>query len=214
MELFGSLRSPYVRKVRCVAHELGLADRINLIIVANTPQATDPLLKDVTPIGKIPVLRMADGEVILDSLLICERLDTLSKTPHLFGDGKMRARTLLTHIVGDGMIDATFRWLAEAWRPGDAMTPVTQALMRAKLDHALDWLDGHDLNATAPMLGEIGVAVALAYLDFRCSAFEWRAGRPALAAWHESMNARPSMQATIFDGEGVVVNASIKKELQ
>jgi len=208
MQLYGSLRSPYVRKVRCVAHELGFDDRIELVPVVNTPQAIDPALEDVTPVGKIPALRLPDGEVVLDSLLICERLDAMAESPRLLGDGQTRAATLFLHTVGDGMIDAVFRWLGEAWRPGDAMSSVIQNLMRTKLDRCLDWLEARQLNPSRPMLGEITVAVALAYLDFRCDAFGWRDAHPALAEWHSRIIKRRSMSATMFDGEGVVLNAS------
>lgn len=209
MELFGSLRSPYVRKVRCVAQELGIAEQIELKAVVNTPQATDSLLNDVTPIGKIPVLRLTDGEVVLDSLLICERLDALAATPRLLGEGQKRATNLFLHTVGDGMIDAALRWLSEEWRPGDTMSPVIQNLMRAKLSRCLDWLEAQDLDADEPMLGEITVAVALAYLDFRCDSYQWRKGRSALAGWYQKMSERPAMQSTIFDGEGVVLSAKM-----
>lgn len=207
MKLYGSLRSPYVRKVRCAAYELGLADQLELKVVVNTPQATDPLLEDVTPVGKIPALRLSDGEVVLDSLLICERLDALAGNPRLIGEGAQRAANLFLHTVGDGMIDAAFRWLSESWRPGDTMSPVVQALMHAKLGRCLDWLEARELNAAEPLLGEITVAVALAYLDFRCDFLEWRNDRPVLAEWFAKMSERPAMQSTVFDGEGVVLSA-------
>jgi glutathione S-transferase len=209
MELYGSLRSPYVRKVRCVAKELGIDEQISLKTATNTPQITDPVLDDVTPIGKIPVLRLPDGEIILDSLLICERLDALTAVPRLLGTGPARSANLFLHTVGDGMIDAAFRWVAEEWRPGDAMSKVIQNLMIAKLKRSLDWLDARDLNATQPMLGEITVAIALAYIDFRCESLEWRNGRSSLAGWYQKMAVRQSMQSTVLDGEGVVMSARV-----
>ncbi len=45
-------------------------------------------------------------------------------------------------------------------------------------------------------LGCIAVGCALAYLDFRFAADDWRSGRPALAAWFEGFSQRPSMQAS------------------
>jgi glutathione S-transferase len=37
----------------------------------------------------------------------------------------------------------------------------------------------------------------LGYLDFRFAAEDWRGARPALAAWFERQQKRPSMVATI-----------------
>jgi glutathione S-transferase len=42
----------------------------------------------------------------------------------------------------------------------------------------------------------IALVAALGYLDFRLSARDWRAGRPALARWAESVSARPSVSVT------------------
>ena len=45
-------------------------------------------------------------------------------------------------------------------------------------------------------LGQITAGIALDYLDFRFPQEPWREGRAALAAWHETFAARPSMQQT------------------
>jgi glutathione S-transferase len=68
-----------------------------------------------------------------------------------------------------------------------------EAALEATLDHLED----------APLLdeaaiGEISVAVLLAYLDFRWPARDWRAPRPALADWFERFSARPSMDGTAY----------------
>ncbi|MGE0082570.1 MAG: glutathione S-transferase C-terminal domain-containing protein, partial [Thiohalomonadaceae bacterium] len=45
-------------------------------------------------------------------------------------------------------------------------------------------------------IGQITVACALGYLDFRFSADDWRRSRPGLAAWYERIAQRPAMIAT------------------
>jgi glutathione S-transferase len=44
--------------------------------------------------------------------------------------------------------------------------------------------------------GQISVGCALAYLDFRHDARNWRAGRAVLAEWFQGFAERPSMKAT------------------
>ena len=45
-------------------------------------------------------------------------------------------------------------------------------------------------------MGQISVACALSYLDFRHDARGWRKGNDALAAWYEGFENRESMQAS------------------
>ncbi len=46
-------------------------------------------------------------------------------------------------------------------------------------------------------MGQISVACALGYLDFRHSVRAWRVARPNLAGWYDLFAQRPSMQATV-----------------
>ena len=50
--------------------------------------------------------------------------------------------------------------------------------------------------AEAPSIGEISVACALGYIDFRLPEIEWRATRPKLAEWLARFEKYPSMIAT------------------
>jgi glutathione S-transferase len=45
-------------------------------------------------------------------------------------------------------------------------------------------------------IGHIAAGCALGYLDFRFTNLDWRATRPALAAWQTRFKARPSAIAT------------------
>lgn len=45
-------------------------------------------------------------------------------------------------------------------------------------------------------VGDISLACALAYLDFRLADVTWRERRPDLARWLDRINQRPSMVAT------------------
>ena len=78
MKLHFALPSPYVRKVRAVAIELGLDDRIELLTRAMTPVSPDADLNADNPLGKIPCLITDDGEALYDSRVICSYLDSLA----------------------------------------------------------------------------------------------------------------------------------------
>src|ERR1700685_2027735 len=83
MKLHWSPRSPFVRKVMVVVHELGLADRITCVrTVAATIKPHAALMQD-NPLSKIPTLVLDDGTVIYDSPVICEYLDGLDGAPKL-----------------------------------------------------------------------------------------------------------------------------------
>ena len=206
LTLFWSARSPYVRKVMVAAHELGLADRLVLKPAVNTPVAVDVDLVGYNPVGKIPTLVLASGETVFDSLLICEALDDLGGSRLFPGKGPERRAALRLHTVGDGLLDGAFRFFAETMRPGDAMSPPMKALLVEKIARCTAWLEAHvdQLDANHPRIGEISVAAALSYLDFRCQSLAWRSGRGALSAWYEKMAARPSMQATQFDQQAAM----------
>src|ERR1700728_4349955 len=86
MKLHWSPRSPFVRKVMVVVHELGLADRITCVrTVAASTKPHAELMQD-NPLSKIPTLVFDDGTVIYDSPVICEYFDSIGdeETPKLF----------------------------------------------------------------------------------------------------------------------------------
>jgi glutathione S-transferase len=114
MKLHWSPRSPYVRKVMIVAHELGLADRIETVrtvVGGMTPHLA--LMRD-NPLGKIPTLVLEDDTVLYDSPVICEYLDTLHDGPKLFPPWPKRLTALRRLALGDGMLDIALTWVGRA----------------------------------------------------------------------------------------------------
>ncbi|MGB5806323.1 glutathione S-transferase N-terminal domain-containing protein [Castellaniella sp.] len=78
MKLYYSSTSPYVRKCLIAAHELGLADRIQLAPVVTMPTAHSPELMRDNPLCKLPTLITDEGHALYDSRVICEYLNDLS----------------------------------------------------------------------------------------------------------------------------------------
>src|SRR5216110_2463716 len=84
MLLHWSPRSPYVRKVLITAHETGLADRIETVrTVVAASEPNGELMKE-NPQSRLPTLRLPDGAVIYDAVVICEYFDSLHNGAKLF----------------------------------------------------------------------------------------------------------------------------------
>ncbi len=198
MTLHWSPRSPYVRKVMIVAHELGLQDRLHTVrtVVGGTTPHRE--LMRINPLGKIPTLELEDGSVLYDSPVICEYLDTLHSGPKLFPPAwPERGLALRRLALGDGMLDAALPWLGERFRPADKRSQPHMDLWRSKLVASVDALDreAEALRDGVFSIGHVSIGVALGYLDFRFGELSWRDGHPKLAAWHATFNARPAVRA-------------------
>lgn len=197
MKLHWSPRSPFVRKVMIVAHEVGIVGRLDC--VRSVAAATKPhleLMKD-NPLSKIPALVLDDGTPLFDSRAICEYFDTLHSGAKLFpAEPTARWTALRRQALGDGMLDFLILWRAERERqhPSD----VHLASFAARREACLASLENEAeaLGASAFSIGHIAVGCALSYMDFRFAAQPWRDDHPKLAAWHKTFSARPSSQAT------------------
>lgn len=201
MKLYWSQRSPFARKVMVAAHELGIADRIACIPTVVTAETTSADYARVNPTGQLPTLVLDDGMTVLDSLVICDYLDAQYGAHKLLpARGPTRFEVLRRHALGDGLMDRAVRWLGENFRPDGLKSPDVIAACRSAIETTLDALEreaGGWPNARFD-LGDIAIATALAYLDFRFAMIDWRATRPALAAAFETRASRPSMRQTGF----------------
>lgn len=197
MELRYSGTSPFVRKVRIFAIETGLADRIEL--VATNPWAPDTDLPSDNPIGKVPTLIADDGSRFYDSPVICEYLDSLHGGARRFPTSlPARWTALRRQALADGMLDAAVtRRLETTMRPEPLRWSVWIDRQKAAVVRGLDALeqDAPALSGLAT-IGEIAIAAALGYLDFRFPDDRWREGRPQLTAWYEPLLTGPSLAET------------------
>ncbi len=88
MKLRVNKASPFARKARILAREAGLAGRVEEIETAVSPVAPNEDLARENPLIKIPALVMDNGELLYDSAVICEYLDTLHSGRKLFPGGR------------------------------------------------------------------------------------------------------------------------------
>lgn len=199
LKLAYSATSPYVRKVRICAMELGLDDQLELVATTVLPtEANLDYMQNANPLGKIPALTLENGTVIFDSGVICEYLNQRHPQAPLIPAGDERWQVLTEQQLASGMTDALVGLRYENWlRPEALRWPEwTQGQMK-KVEQALSWFEAHPQRLQATLnLGQIALACALAYLDFRFAEMNWRQQYPQLANWFAGFSQRPSMLAT------------------
>ncbi len=199
MKLVWSAASPFARKVMIVAHELGLADRIEMIDGTGTPIAPADTARINNPLSKLPSLVREEGPAIYDSAVICQYLTSLAPGQTLLPEaGEARWSVLTLESLADGICDAAILVRYEmALRDASTQSQAWMDSQMAKVDGALDALEASaETLGDTFTLGHAGIGCSLGYLDFRFTDKEWRAGRPALAAWYEIFLSRPSAAAT------------------
>jgi glutathione S-transferase len=198
MLLHWSPRSPFVRKVMILAHELGLNERmrtVRTVVAASTPNLA--LMKE-NPQSRLPTLRLDDGTVIYDSRVICEYLDSVHGGGKLFPSAfPERLVALRRQALGDGMLDSLIAWRGEQLRPSERRSGKHIDAWRIKTVMSIDMLEDEAdaLGASRFSIGHIALGVALGYVDFRFAELAWRDGHPRLTQWYETFAARPSVRA-------------------
>jgi len=197
MKLHWSPRSPFVRKVMILLHEIDMVESVELI--RSRVAMTDPnleVMKD-NPLSKIPTLVLGNGDVLYDSRVICEYLDSLHGKDRLFPqDPSYRWKSLRFQALGDGTLDALVLWRNELMRtvPFEKLA----AVFELKISTVLDRLeaDVEELASLPFSIGHISVGCALSYLDFRFDNLAWRDEHPQLAQWFDGFLQRSSVVET------------------
>jgi len=196
MKLYGSLTSPYVRKVRLFLAEKGIA----YDLVVEGPSDAAGNVARLNPLGKVPVLVRDDGEVLFDSPMLIDYLDGIKGVALIPPSGDARWQAQRWHALGQGIMDATVTRLMETRRAGEHQDATVIKKQEGKIAAALnfaegqlsggDWLVGDRLS-----IGDIAMAAALGYMDLRY-AHNWQPAHPRLATWYATFSRRPSFIET------------------
>lgn len=197
--LRSSPASPFGRKVKIAAIELGLMDRIE-IVPADTNDPAEALRRQ-NPLGKIPTLVLEDGTTLFDSRVIVDYLDHLAGG-RIIPPGEARFAQLRLQALADGLCDAALLQVYEVrYRPEEGRDANWVAHQAGKVSRALEALEAAPPSyPDRPRIGEIALACALGYLDLRFEG-KWRADHPRLVAWLDAFAAKvPAFEATRFKG--------------
>lgn len=197
MKLYQSGTSPFVRKVKVTAAELGLLGQIEVLEVSDAFKRGGPLAREenvtkFSPLGQVPTMITEDGTALADSRVICEYLNHRGKGEIFPSDPAKRWNALMEQNIGDGLLDA-------------ALLTRYEILFREQSMRSRPWLDGQITKLRACLayfeqkaptfgdrvdIGTITLASALAYLDLRFADLNWRKEHPAIAAWHAKIEMR------------------------
>ena len=200
MKLTYSPASPFARKVRIAAIETGVIDKIEFTPATVAPGQANEEYSKITPLKKLPVLILDNGDVILDSYVIVEYLDELAGGGKLIpACGPERWKVKSDHSLLQGMLDSMLLCRYEAM--------VRPEPLRWKA-----WSDDHWNRAWTGMarfenkpdvlsgpfnIAQIGLVCVLGYADFRFADSGWRKAYPKLDAFHQKMLERPSVKISV-----------------
>lgn len=200
MKLLYAPISPFARKVRVAAAELGLEDRLSLEVTHVTPGKPNRAFGNtVNPLRKIPTLITDDGQAIHDSTVICDYLDGLAGGGRLIpSHGPARWQSLTNHALADGMCQAAVLIRYEkVVRPEEYRWPTWIEDQWDRVVTGLAWFEQHPDAVTGPLdLSRITLGCLLGYLDYRFSEEDWRKQCLKLSAWFSEVGRRPSFETT------------------
>ena len=198
MKLHGSRTSPYVRKVRIVMVE----KRIECDFVEENVWTADSKVTLHNPLTKIPVLVLDDGMPLYDSRVIAEYLDGITPVSKLIPDGgRERALVKRWEALGDGIADAGISVFLERKRDPALQGKDWIVRQLGKVDSGIaaaarELGDREYCHGVSLTLGDISLACALLWLEFRMPEIQWRAEHPNLGKWLERLEAMPSFVET------------------
>ncbi len=198
MILRSTSASPFGRKVRIAIKLLGLEDKMELKETdLNDPADT---IRKQNPLGKIPALLLDDGTALFDSRVILDYLDHLAGGNKIIpSEPKARFKALALQALCDGVLDASLLIVYEGrYRPEDKRVQTWIDRQADKVKRGLDALEAAPPAITAmPDVGQITLACALGYRDFRFPTDDWRKTYPRLRAWLDKFSAQvPAFAAT------------------
>lgn len=203
MRLFDGGRAPNPRRVRIFLAEKGISVplvRVDMGAMEHRGEAVATL----NPLRRLPVLELADGTVLTESIAICRYFEVLHPRPALFGQGapeiariEMWQRRLELHLLA--AVAAAFRHLHPAMREWEV--PQVTEWGEANKEKAVDFLRllNTELKGREFAAGDVfSVAdiTGLVALDFMKPAqilIPTELGN--VLRWHAALAARPSASA-------------------
>lgn len=196
MKVYFNQTSPYARKVRVAVHELALEPHCTLVEV--DPWAEPEAFLAVNPLSRVPALVLDDGRLVTESDCIVQCLARLAPANALLptaapalDDAMIRAALV------QGLIDASFISVIEGRRPQEQRWDAWVQRQTRAVERTTRFIESNFALASGRFdIGDVSLACALGYLDFRLPALVWRRGNPKLAAWFDEAAQRPSMRAT------------------
>lgn len=170
MKLYGSITSPFVRRVRYLCHEVGQPFEL----IDSLTEMGQSAMREKNPIWKVPCVEI-DGLVIWDSHTIMEYLtEKFAENANVLrkpvGDERWRERNLVT--AADGCVESAIN-VFYLKKDGVAVSEVNYLVkQRARVESILTWLkselnDNYFTSERKVGLSELTLYCILDWLRFR-----------------------------------------------
>lgn len=200
MKLAFTQASPFARKVRIAAIELGLIDKIEFFPASVAPGTPNEEYSKINPQKKLPALITDEGDIIIDSYVIVEYLDELAGGGKLIpASGRARWQVKSDHSLLQATLDSMLlcryermvrpqglQW--QAWSD-DHWNRVWSTMARFE--------KRPDVLSRPLDIVQIALACVLGYADFRFTDCGWRKAYPNLDAFNARMLERPSIKISV-----------------
>lgn len=203
MKLYDYKAAPNPRRVRIYMAEKGIdIPLIPVDIMKREQKSPDFLAKN--PLGSLPVLELADGTCISESVAICRYLEALYPEPPLFGRTaaeKARTEMWLRRIELNLMVPVGMVWAHGHPLTARLLKQIPEAAeQNRKRVHLAYKLLNEQLSGAAFIAGPdytVADAVLLATLDFANGlvGVPYESCLTHLKRWHGEVLARPSAAA-------------------
>jgi len=202
MKLMYQTHSPFARKVLVFAHEIALAEQIDVVHQETSPTMRNDEVFAQNPLGKVPVLIRPGMTALFDSNVICEYLDTLHSGRKLIPpSGEARWQALRLQALAQGLAESgvAIRW-ESVRRPSALRYPELHDGYVSKLEASYDWLERNIDVDSHLHVGHIALATTLSWIEFR-QLPSFRKRHSGLTKWFDEFEGRPSMYKTPLSGE-------------
>ena len=167
MRLVGNYDSPFVRRVAIALHHYGLPFDRQIISVF---MDFDEML-ETNPLGKVPALRLDDGETLIDSRIILDYLEGMVADDRrlLPVEEPERRRVLGTEAVALGLAEKSVELRIELYRKNpSARDPEWVSRLESQVVSALGWLESRNsafrFHGDSLTLPDLTTAAAFTYL--------------------------------------------------
>lgn len=198
MKVYGSLISPFVRKVMVAANE----KEMDCQLVGTSPGGSDPEFAEASPFGKIPAMRHGDY-CLADSSAIIAYMEAIQPSPALIpAEAKARGKTVWFDEYADTILAASGLKILFNRLVGPRLLklPYDEAVAvqgEAEMPRLLDYLESV-VPAEGWLVGEFTLADisvasmlrSLAYVGHLPTADRY----PGIVDWYGRVTARPAWQ--------------------
>ena len=199
MQLIGFMDSPFVRRVAVTAQILGIPyDHRELSIFRDFEE-----FSEINPLVKVPTIICDDGQVLVDSQLIIDYLESLSGGSTLMPSAESNYIHAL-NVIGTAMVanEKTVQLIYELeTRPEALQHQEWIDRVQRQLTGAIDLLEAQYADVTEWLFGteisqaDITVAITWKFTQFRYPQRVAAANHPALTGLSARAEALPEFQA-------------------